>query len=156
LDQLFYIKVQNILDKNMVKIQTQLQQERLYDIEESKASHCHVRPHKFCGIPQAAMSLNIKARCHQQPFGKRLPNDVSVSFSSSKFFSSLPFRQKQLSERPDVVIVGLLILGGNGMPDKDSTASLLRKMGGRAFLSSINVFVFDILERSSYFIYHEV
>jgi hypothetical protein len=102
------------------------------------------------------VSFNIKARFHQKPFGTRIPCDVSVSFSRSQFFSSVPFRQIQRSERPDVVIVGLLILGGNGMPDKARNAAHLRTMGGRDFLSSINVFDVDLSERSGYFIYHQV
>jgi hypothetical protein len=71
LDQLFYIKVQNILGKNVVKIQTQLPQDHVYDTEVSKATRCHVRAHKFCGISQAVVSLNIKARSNQQSFWKK-------------------------------------------------------------------------------------
>ena len=81
---------------------------------------------------------------------------MSVSFSRSNFFNSSPFRQKQLPERPVVVIVGLLILGGNGMPDEVGTAARLRTMCGRAFVSSINVFVVDLSERSGYYIYREI
>jgi hypothetical protein len=51
----------------------------------------------------------------------------SVSQEENFFLSSLPFRQKQLSERHDVVIVGLFILGDNGMPDKASTAARLER-----------------------------
>jgi len=55
-----------------------------------------------------------------------------------------------------VVIVGLLILGGNRIPDEASTVAGLRTMGGRTLVSSINVFVVDLLERDGYFIYHEI
>jgi hypothetical protein len=71
LDQIFYIKVQLILGKNIVKIQRELQQDRAYDTEVSKPSRCHVRPHKSGGIPQAVASLNIKVRYHQQSFWKK-------------------------------------------------------------------------------------
>jgi hypothetical protein len=53
-------------------------------------------------------------------------------------------------------MVGLLILGGNGMLEKASTAARLITMGVRAFLSSNKVFVVVLLERSGYFIYHQV
>jgi hypothetical protein len=76
-----------------------------------------------------------------------------VNFSADSHFA----RNSFLKDLTWLLLdVGLLVLGGNGMPDKTNTTACLRTVVGRAFLTSINVFVFDLLERSGYFIYHEV
>jgi hypothetical protein len=94
LDQLFYFQVQNILGKKIGNIQTELQQDRVYDTEVSKTSHCLVRPHKSCGILQAVVSINIKACCHQQPFWKK---KEKTECRVSQFLKKQIFQQPPIS-----------------------------------------------------------
>jgi hypothetical protein len=154
-DQLLYIKVQNILGKNLVKIQSY---ETMCMIQKCVRHHAVMSGRiNLAEFPKLSCHWTWKLVIISSLFGKRIPGDMSVSFSRSWFLSAAShFARNSFQKKRTWLLLDCLFWVATECQRRPALHLVLRRWVGGAFLSSINVFVVDLLERSGYFIYHEV
>ena len=150
-DQLLYIKVQNILGKNLVKIQSY---ETMCMIHKCVRHHAvmsgRINPAEF---PKLSCHWTSKLVIISSPFGnKNAWWHVSQFLKKQIFSAASHFARNRFQKNRTRLLLDCSFWVATECQTRPALQLVLRRWVGGTFLSSINVLVVDLSEGSGYFI----